>query len=84
FDEVASMMNVKVCQEESSTHAPPLLSVPVTAIPETSTIPATTIPPTIQPFTSIPQQSTPTLEPTTEPSITLILALPIFTSLFGF
>nr|GEU63976.1 hypothetical protein [Tanacetum cinerariifolium] len=35
-DEVASMMNVKVRQEESSTQAPPLLSVPVTAIPESS------------------------------------------------
>ncbi|GKB12582.1 hypothetical protein Tco_0846505, partial [Tanacetum coccineum] len=42
-DEVASMMNVKVPHEESSTQAPPILSVPMTAIPETSTIPATTI-----------------------------------------
>nr|GFB88635.1 hypothetical protein [Tanacetum cinerariifolium] len=31
-DEVASMINVKVRQEESCTQAPPLLSVPITAI----------------------------------------------------
>ncbi|GKA16145.1 hypothetical protein Tco_0695892 [Tanacetum coccineum] len=42
-DEVASMMNVKFRQEESSNQAPPLLSIPVTAILETSIIPATTI-----------------------------------------
>ncbi|GKB34909.1 hypothetical protein Tco_0879851, partial [Tanacetum coccineum] len=48
FDEVTSMMNVKVRQEESSTQAPPLLSEPVTAIPKTSTVPTTFIPPTIQ------------------------------------
>ncbi|GJV59095.1 retrovirus-related pol polyprotein from transposon TNT 1-94 [Tanacetum coccineum] len=41
-DEVASMMIVKVRQEESSTQAPPLHSVPVTAIPKTFIIPATT------------------------------------------
>ncbi|GJZ54851.1 hypothetical protein Tco_0610044 [Tanacetum coccineum] len=84
FDEVASIMNVKVHQEESSTQEPPLLSEPVTAIPKTSTVPVTTVPPTIQPFTSIPQQSTPTPEPTTKPSTTLIPALPDFSSLFGF
>ncbi|GJU55825.1 integrase, catalytic region, zinc finger, CCHC-type containing protein [Tanacetum coccineum] len=83
-DEVASMMNVKVHQEESSTQAPPLLSEPVTAILETSTIPTTTISLTIQPFTSISQQPTPTSKPTTEPSTTLIPALPDFSSLFGF
>ncbi|GJV01447.1 hypothetical protein Tco_1335016 [Tanacetum coccineum] len=65
FDEVASMMNVKVRQEESSTQAPPLLSEPVTAIPKTSTFRATTVPPTIQ-----HQQSTPNPEPTTGPSQT--------------
>ncbi|GJS70160.1 hypothetical protein Tco_0703001 [Tanacetum coccineum] len=48
FDEVTSMMNVKVRQEESSTQAPPLLSEPVTAIPKTSTVPTTIIPPTIK------------------------------------
>ncbi|GJT86736.1 hypothetical protein Tco_1068453 [Tanacetum coccineum] len=83
-DEVASMMNFKVRQEESSTQAPSLLLVPIMAIPKTSTIPATTVPPIIQPFTSILQQSPPTLEPTTEPSTTLIPALPDFSSLFGF
>ncbi|GJX43587.1 hypothetical protein Tco_0260263 [Tanacetum coccineum] len=41
-DEVASMMNVKVRQEESSIQAPLLLSIPVTAILETSIVPATT------------------------------------------
>nr|GEU90359.1 hypothetical protein [Tanacetum cinerariifolium] len=80
-DEVASLMNIKVHQEESSTQAPPILLVPVTAIPETSTVQATTVHPTIQPFTSIPQQSTPTPEPTTEPSTTLI---PDLSSLFRF
>ncbi|GKB07505.1 hypothetical protein Tco_0835789 [Tanacetum coccineum] len=54
-DEVASMMNVKVRQEESSTQVPSLLSVHVMAIQETSTIPVTTVPPIIQSFTSIPQ-----------------------------
>ncbi|GJU96412.1 hypothetical protein Tco_1321168 [Tanacetum coccineum] len=81
-DELASMMNVKVRQEESSTQAPPLLLVPVTAIPKTSTVLTTTVTPTIQPFTSIPKQSTPTPEPTTEPSTTLIPALPDFSSIF--
>ncbi|GJZ57545.1 hypothetical protein Tco_0613039 [Tanacetum coccineum] len=64
-NEVASMINVKVHQEESSTLAPPLLTVPVTAISETSTIPSTTVPLIIQPFTPILQQSTPTPTPTT-------------------
>nr|GEY99291.1 hypothetical protein [Tanacetum cinerariifolium] len=83
-DEVASMMNVMVRQEESRTRAPLFLSVPVTTNPETSTVPAITVPLTIQPFTSIPQQSTPTLEPPAEPSTTLIHDLPNFSSLFGF
>nr|GEW34807.1 zinc knuckle CX2CX4HX4C [Tanacetum cinerariifolium] len=55
IDELASMMNVKVRHEESSTQAPPILSVHVTAIPKTSTVSATTVPPSIQPFTPIPQ-----------------------------
>ncbi|GKA60727.1 hypothetical protein Tco_0760134, partial [Tanacetum coccineum] len=38
IDEVASMMNFKTPHEESSTKAPPNLSVPVTAILETSTV----------------------------------------------
>ncbi|GKG05551.1 hypothetical protein Tco_0325637 [Tanacetum coccineum] len=47
FDEVASMMHVKSHQEESSTQAPSLFTVPVTAIPETATAHATTVSPTI-------------------------------------
>ncbi|GJW08110.1 hypothetical protein Tco_1570533 [Tanacetum coccineum] len=43
-NEVASMMNVKNRQEESSTQAPSLFTVPETAIPETSIVHATTVP----------------------------------------
>ncbi|GJX13778.1 hypothetical protein Tco_0205536 [Tanacetum coccineum] len=57
-NEVASMMNVKVYQEESSTLAPPLLIVLVTAILETSIVATMTIPLIIQPFSSIPQMTT--------------------------
>nr|GEU48974.1 hypothetical protein [Tanacetum cinerariifolium] len=46
-NEVTFIMNEKVCQEESSTLAPPLLTVPVTAIQETSIVAATTSPPII-------------------------------------
>nr|GEW31074.1 hypothetical protein [Tanacetum cinerariifolium] len=84
IDEVASMMNVKVHQEESSTQAPPLPTVPMTAILETSTVAATTIPPLIQPFSSISQMTTPTPKPKTKPTTTSIAALPNFSSLFGF
>ncbi|GJZ19237.1 hypothetical protein Tco_0555827 [Tanacetum coccineum] len=83
-DEVASMMNVKVHQEESSIQAPPLPTVPVTAISKTSTVAATTVSPLIQPLCSIPQMTTPTPVPTTEPTTTSIVALPDFSSLFGF
>ncbi|GKB26146.1 putative reverse transcriptase domain-containing protein [Tanacetum coccineum] len=41
-DEVASMMNVKIHQEESSTQSPSLFTVPETAIPETATAHTTT------------------------------------------
>ncbi|GJZ52192.1 hypothetical protein Tco_0606707 [Tanacetum coccineum] len=84
IDEVASMMNVKTPHEESSTQAPPLLTVPVTAIPEISTVAATTLPSIVQPFSSIPQMTTPTLVPTTEPTTSSILDLLDFASLFGF
>ncbi|GJY15945.1 hypothetical protein Tco_0386367 [Tanacetum coccineum] len=77
-NEVASMMNVKVRHEESSTQAPHLLLVPMTAILKTFIVPATTVPLTIQPFTPIPQQSTPTPTPTFEPSTTSIPVLPDF------
>ncbi|GJY98466.1 hypothetical protein Tco_0515376 [Tanacetum coccineum] len=83
-NEVASMMNVKVRHEESSTQAPPFLTVLVTAIPETCTVPTTTVSLTIQPSTPIPQQSTPTPTPTTELATSLIPALLDFSSLFGF
>nr|GEW63477.1 hypothetical protein [Tanacetum cinerariifolium] len=46
-DEVASMMNVKNRQKESSTQAPTLFTVLETAIPDTYTPHATTLPPTI-------------------------------------
>ncbi|GJY95698.1 hypothetical protein Tco_0512059, partial [Tanacetum coccineum] len=66
IDKVASMMNFKTPHEESSTQAPPLLTVPVTAIPKTSTIAATTVPLIIQPFSSIPHMTTPTPSYTSE------------------
>ncbi|GJU30986.1 hypothetical protein Tco_1174575 [Tanacetum coccineum] len=69
---------------ESSTLAPPLLTVPITAIPKTSTVAATTIPLIIQPFSSIPQMTIPTPVPTTEPTTSSILAHPYVASLFGF
>ncbi|GJW82753.1 hypothetical protein Tco_0155898 [Tanacetum coccineum] len=83
-NDVTSMMNVKVHQEESITQSPFPLTVPVTVIPKTSTVTATTVPPTIQPFTPILQQSPPTPALTTEPTTTLIHALLDFSSLFGF
>ncbi|GKD43267.1 hypothetical protein Tco_1267912, partial [Tanacetum coccineum] len=82
--EVASMMNVKVRQEESRTIAPPILTVPMTAIPETFIVPSTTVPLTIQPFTPILQQSTPTPTLTTEPTTSSIPAILNFSSLFRF
>nr|GEU85516.1 hypothetical protein [Tanacetum cinerariifolium] len=72
IDEVASMMNVKVCHEDSSTQVPLILLIPVTAILKTSIVPATTVYPSIQPFTPIPQQSTSTLVPITAPTTTLV------------
>ncbi|GJR56411.1 hypothetical protein Tco_1406932 [Tanacetum coccineum] len=82
--EVPSLMNVKTYQDDSSTHAPPLLTVPVMVILETSTVSSITVPPTIQQITLIPLQSTPTPTPTTELTTSLIPALPDFSSLFGF
>ncbi|GJR42396.1 retrovirus-related pol polyprotein from transposon TNT 1-94 [Tanacetum coccineum] len=84
IDEVASMMNVKTPHEELSTQAPPNLSVPVTAISKTSTIHVTTVTLIIQPFSSIPQMTTPTPVPTTEPTTSSIPDLPDFASLFRF
>nr|GEU29242.1 hypothetical protein [Tanacetum cinerariifolium] len=84
IDEIASLMNVKTPHEESGTQAPSILLVPPTAIPETSTIQATIVPPLIKPFSSIPQMTTPTPLPKTEPTTFSILTLLVFASLFGF
>nr|GEV82461.1 hypothetical protein [Tanacetum cinerariifolium] len=84
IDEVASMMNVKVLHEESSTQAPLILSVAVTTILECSIVLATTVPSSIQPFTPISQQSTPNPAPTTALTTTSVLTLLDFSSLFGF
>ncbi|GKD49806.1 hypothetical protein Tco_1278782 [Tanacetum coccineum] len=64
-DEVASMMNVKSCQEESRTQAPSLFTIPKTAISKTATTHATTVPPTISMITPLPQLTTPSPAPTT-------------------
>ncbi|GJR70522.1 putative ribonuclease H-like domain-containing protein [Tanacetum coccineum] len=80
-DDVASLMNVKTHQEDSSTQAPPLLSVLVMAILKTSSVLATTIPLTIIMITPLPQLTTPSLAPTTISSTTSIPALPDFSSL---
>ncbi|GJR12443.1 hypothetical protein Tco_0795095 [Tanacetum coccineum] len=84
IDEVASMMNVKTPHEELSTQAPPNLSVQVTAIPKTSIVPVTTVTLIIQPFSSIPQMTTPTPIPTTEPTTSSIPTISNFASLFRF
>ncbi|GKB57686.1 hypothetical protein Tco_0913872, partial [Tanacetum coccineum] len=84
IDEVASMMNVKSHQEESSTQAPSIFTIPETAIPKTATTHATIVPPTISMITPLPQLMTPTPAPITASTTTLISALPDFSSLFGF
>ncbi|GJT55080.1 retrovirus-related pol polyprotein from transposon TNT 1-94 [Tanacetum coccineum] len=83
-DEVAFMMNVKIRQEESSTQAPSLFTVPETAILETATAHTITIPLTISMITPLPQLTTPSPAPTTIPTTTSIPALLDFSSLFGF
>ncbi|GKA64658.1 hypothetical protein Tco_0764365 [Tanacetum coccineum] len=83
-DEVASMMNVKNRQEESSTQAPSLFTVPKTAITETSTAHAITVPLTISMITPLTQLTTPSPVKTTIPTTSLIPALPDFYSLFRF
>ncbi|GKB71686.1 hypothetical protein Tco_0933098 [Tanacetum coccineum] len=77
-DEVAYMMNVKNRQEESSTQAPSLFTVPETAIPKTSTAHATTVPPNISMITPLLQLTTPSPAPTTIPTTTSIPAQPDF------
>ncbi|GKA71454.1 hypothetical protein Tco_0777593 [Tanacetum coccineum] len=83
-DEVASMMNVKSRQEESSTQAPFLFTVPEMAIPETATAHTTTAPPTILMVNPLPQLTTPSPAVITVPTTTSIFALLDFSSLFGF
>nr|GEY54246.1 hypothetical protein [Tanacetum cinerariifolium] len=83
-DEVASMMNVKSRQEESSTQAPSFFSVPVTAIPKSTIVHFITVPPTISMITPPPQLTTPSSAPTTIPTTTLIPTLLDFSSLFRF
>ncbi|GKB64689.1 hypothetical protein Tco_0920875, partial [Tanacetum coccineum] len=61
--EVAFMMNVKNLQEESSTQAPSLFTMPETAILETSIAHATTVPPTISMITRPTQLKTPSPAP---------------------
>nr|GEV94313.1 retrovirus-related Pol polyprotein from transposon TNT 1-94 [Tanacetum cinerariifolium] len=80
IDEVASMMNVKVRHEDSSTQAPQILLVHVTPISETSSVLATTVPPSIQIFTPIPQQSRPALAPTTTLTTTSVLEVSHFST----
>ncbi|GJS06760.1 hypothetical protein Tco_0363556 [Tanacetum coccineum] len=77
-------MNVKIRHEEPSTQTPPLLNIPVTVIPKTSSAVGSTIPLTILPITPLQQQSTPTPTPapTTAITVSLIPALPDFSSLF--
>ncbi|GJY71887.1 hypothetical protein Tco_0475590 [Tanacetum coccineum] len=81
-DEVASMMKSR--QEESSTQAPSLFTVPETVIPETATTHAITVPPTISMISPLPQLMTLTPAPITASTTTSIPALPDFSSLFGF
>ncbi|GKE32585.1 hypothetical protein Tco_1451907, partial [Tanacetum coccineum] len=83
-DEVASMMNVKIRQEESSTQAPSLFTVHETVIPETATAHTTIVPPTMSMITPLPQPTTPPPALTTGSTTTSIPALPDFSSLFGF
>ncbi|GKB62121.1 hypothetical protein Tco_0918307 [Tanacetum coccineum] len=71
-------------QEESSTQAPSLFTVPVMTISETATAHAKTVPPNISMITPPPQLTTPFPAPTTVPTTTSIPALPDFSSLFGF
>nr|GEU89697.1 hypothetical protein [Tanacetum cinerariifolium] len=84
IDEVDSMMNAKTPHDELSTQASLNLSVPMTGIPKTSSGYVMAVTLTIQPFSSIPQMTTPTPVPTTEPTTSSIPALLYFASLFIF
>ncbi|GJX15336.1 hypothetical protein Tco_0216168 [Tanacetum coccineum] len=78
------MTNVTITHEVPSTQTTSLLSVPVTVIPDSSTAAATTVPLTFLTITPLALRSTPTPTPTTDSTTTPILALPDFSSLFGF
>ncbi|GKA83651.1 hypothetical protein Tco_0805246, partial [Tanacetum coccineum] len=77
---VTSLMKIKGHNEEPSSQTSSLLTVPTA-----STAPTTTVPPSIPSVTLLPQHSTPTPVPTTEPTTTSIPhVLPDFSPLFGF
>ncbi|GJR52835.1 hypothetical protein Tco_1403356 [Tanacetum coccineum] len=52
--EVASLMNIKMSHEVSSTQIPSPLTEPTTVIPDSSTIASTTVPPTISMISPLP------------------------------
>ncbi|GKE22870.1 hypothetical protein Tco_1434382 [Tanacetum coccineum] len=64
--EIVSLMDVPVHHEVPSNQAPTLLIVPILVIMESSPVYNTVIPQSFPSFTPPPQQSTPTLPPTTE------------------
>ncbi|GKA92411.1 hypothetical protein Tco_0814336 [Tanacetum coccineum] len=82
--EVASLMNIKMGHKVPNTHISSPLTKTATVIPDSSTIASTTIPPIISMISPLPQLTTPTPAPTTTSTTTSILALPDFSSLFGF
>ncbi|GJW83164.1 hypothetical protein Tco_0156309, partial [Tanacetum coccineum] len=72
-NEIASLMDTIVRQEEPSGHTSTLFTVPIT-----------TIPPTPHFFNPLPQQTTPTPTPTTSEATTSFPTLPDFSSVFKF
>ncbi|GKB20247.1 hypothetical protein Tco_0854170 [Tanacetum coccineum] len=64
--EIVSLMDVPVHHEVPSNQEPTLLIVPILVIMESSPVYNTVIPQSFPSFTPPPQQSTPTLPPTTE------------------
>ncbi|GJS39711.1 hypothetical protein Tco_0564754 [Tanacetum coccineum] len=76
-NEIASLMDTTVHNEEPSGQTSTLFSVPIIVIP-------TTIPPPPHFFNPLPQQATPTPTPITSEATTLFLALPDFASIFRF
>ncbi|GJS53547.1 hypothetical protein Tco_0626909 [Tanacetum coccineum] len=76
-NEIASLMDTIVRNEEPSGQTSILFTVPITVIP-------TTIPPPPHFFNPLPQQTTPTPTPTTSKATTAVPALPDFASVFRF